>query len=360
MTREQLLTTITGFTILTAVVAITAWPEATATDTEERNQRRPVRVAQVAVGSDTETLRLSGVTRSVRHARLSFSLPARLALRPVEVGDRVAAGDLLARLDDREYVLAARAAEAAAEELDVRLTQSERDLDRVQRLVDARAATTEELERTAAAAAALLAARDAAEARVAETRRLVEESVLRAPFAGTVTAVAVEPGEWVSPGSPVVEIAGDGAVEVLVEAPESVYRRLAVGDAVRVELPFLGSFGAGTIAQVASAAGPGRLFPVEVTLDPDPRLAPGLTADVVFGFETGPETSVPLRAVVNPGSTQPLVFRIADGVAAAVPVELGRVRGDRVAVIADLGSDDLVAVSGHTALRDGDPVEVSR
>jgi len=360
MTREQLLTTITGFTILTAVVAITAWPESTATDTEGRRLHRSVQVAQVTLGTGTETLRLPGVTRSARRARLSFSLPARLAVRPVEIGDRVAAGQVVARLDDREFVLAARAAEAAAVELEVRLAQAERDLDRVQRLVDARAATTEELERSAAATAALSAARDAAEARLAETRRLVEESALRAPFAGTVTAVAIEPGEWVGPGATVVEIAGDGAVEVLVEAPESVYRRLSVGDRVQVELPFVGSVGAGTIAQVAAAAGPGRLFPVEVILEPAPRLAAGLTAEVVLELVTEPETTIPLRAVVNPGSTQPVVYRIADNLAERVPVELGRVRGDRVAVVAALGADDLVAVTGHTALRDGDAVEVSR
>jgi len=245
-------------------------------------------------------------------------------------------------------------------ELGARLAQADRDLERVRRLVDARAATTEELERSLAAAEALTAARDAAWARLDEARRLVAESTLRAPFAGTVTAVAVEPGGWVAPGRTVVEVAGDGDFEVPIRAPESVHRRISPGQPVEVELPFAGLTVPGRIDKVAAAAGVGLLFPVEVTLDSHPALTAGLTAEVVLWLRSGHELTVPLRAVVNPGSTSPSVFRVNDGVADEVPVELGRVRGDRIALTAELAPDDLVAVAGHTALADGDVVEVRR
>jgi len=361
MKPRQHLTTIVGFAILATAVTISAWPENTGADPTSDAERRIVRVEEVSGGAATDPIRLAGVTRAARRAELGFATAARLASRSVEIGDRVEAGTTLAVLDDREQRLSLRASEAAFSELEIRLAQAERDLERVRRLVEARAATTEELERNAAATDALSAARSAAQARLDEARRRVDETVLRTPFAGTVTAVFLEPGEWVSPGRPIVEIAGDGAIEVVVEAPETVYRRLDRGAEVEVELPFVGRSAPGRITEVATAgAGPGRLFPVEITLDPNPEIVAGLTADVIFTLAAEDELTVPLRAVLNPGSTTPTVFRIADGLAHRTTVELGRVRGDRIAVTAELEPADLVAVAGHTGLRDGDPVEVRR
>ena len=317
-------------------------------------------MAEVTSGAATDRLRLAGVTRAARHAELGFTLSARLASRPVEVGDRVHAGQLLAALDDRQARLAARAAEAAAAELEIRLEQARRDLQRVRELVQARAATTEELERTAAATASLEAAHNASRAQLDETLRMLDESTLTAPFTGTVTRVGPEPGEWVRAGAMVVEVAGDGAVEVVVEAPESIYRRLQIGSEVRVELPFVEGVETGRITSVAAASGSGRLFPVEVTLEPREGIVAGLTADVVFEVPVRDELTLPLEAVINPGSSTPTVFRVDGSRAERVEVELGRVRGDRIAVTARLDESDLVAVAGHTALRDGDTVEVRR
>jgi RND family efflux transporter MFP subunit len=361
MTLDRFLAPVIGLTILLAALAITAWPESPV-ETETAHSRSPVvQVAEVRVGAANDTVRFAGVTRAATRAELAFSLPARLAGRPVEIGDQVATGEVLATLDDREFRLAATAAEAAVAELDVRLAQAQRDLDRVQRLVDARAATTEELERTAATTAALEAAWRAAQARLDDARRLCEESTLRAPFAGTVTRVSVEPGEWVSPGRAVVELAGDGEVEVLIEVPETVHSRIEGGLEVRVELPFSATTVNGRIVTVAAAAsGPGRLFPVEVAIDPRAGVVAGLTADVTIPLLSETELTVPLRAVVNPGSSNPTVFRIVRGLAEQIPVELGRIRGDRIAVGSRLAAKDLVAVTGHTGLRDGDAVEVRR
>ncbi len=361
MRPNHIVTTSVGLIILCVAVALTAWPESAPEAPAGRSGSRVVRVDAVTSGEAIDRIRLPGVTRAARRAELGFSLAARLASRPVEVGDRVRAGQILAGLDDREATIAARGAEAAVAELEIRAAQAERDLDRVQRLVDARAATTEELERTAATSAALHAALDAARARLDDTRRLVDESVLRAPFAGTITAANVEPGEWVAPGRTVVEIAGEGAVEVVVQAPETVYHRIVGGQPVTVELPLLGVTTTGRVSEVASAAsGPVALFPVEITVDRTDAVVAGLTANVVIGVASGSELSVPMRAVVNPGSSTPSVFRIRAGVAEEVPVELGRVRGDRIAIVAELDVDDEVAVTGHTSLRSGDHVEVRR
>ena len=187
----------------------------------------------------------------------------------------------------------------------------------------------------------------------------VDESTIEAPFAGTVTAVHIEPGEWASPGHPVIELAGTGAVEVVVEAPEAAWSRLAEGLSVTVKLPFVGLETRGAISNVAAVSiGPGGLFPVEVEVETVPGLAAGMAAEVSLPLEPTRELTVPLEAVLNPGSSRPAVFRITDGIAERVPVTVGQVTGDRIAVAGPLTDGDVVAVTGHTALADRDPVEV--
>jgi len=361
MAAQRLTTLVTGTLILAVAIAIAAWPDASAPETDRATAKaRAVQVAAVESGDGTREVRLPGVTRAVQRAELAFTVPARVATRPVDVGDAVRAGQTVATLDDREYRLAERTAAAALAELDVRLAQARRDAERVRRLVEARAATAEEREQVEAALAGLEAARDASAARLDESSRLLDEARLTAPFDATVTAVHVEPGEWAAPGRPVVELAGRGALEVRIEVPESVRPRVVRGSSVHVELPMLGIATAGTVDSVADAAtGPGGLFPVVVRLDATPDPVAGLTAEVVLTLSEEPTLTVPLAAVLDSGSDRPSVFRIAAGRAERLEIIPGRVLGNRIEIrAADLAAGDRVAVVGHTALADGDVVEV--
>ncbi|MEL7061989.1 MAG: biotin/lipoyl-binding protein, partial [Acidobacteriota bacterium] len=146
-----------------------------------------VEAARVDAAAARRSLRFSGVVRAVDRATLAFAIGGRMIARPVEVGDRVARGDVVARLDPRELDNAVAGAEGALAELEARREQARRDLERVEALVAAKAATSEERERTAAGLEAVAAGEDSARARLSEARRLRDEGVLRAPFAGTIT-----------------------------------------------------------------------------------------------------------------------------------------------------------------------------
>jgi RND family efflux transporter MFP subunit len=356
--RYKLTITI-GISLLGAALVLAAWPSSKEPTPDP--QTRTVTVAPVTLLETGRTLRLPGVTRAAQRAKLSFTVPARLVGRPVELGDQVRSGQILAKLDDRQLRNAVRAAEAATAELDVRLAQAGRDQARVQQLVAVQAATTEELEKVTSLAAALTAAREAAEAELQDARQMLDETWLRAPFAGTVTAVLSEPGEWVSPGRPVIELVGSGPVELEVEVPESVVSGLTVGRPVQVELPFADRRQvSGRLQSVSRVAnGPGRLFPVVVALPGKTTVAAGMTAELLLEVHTSAELAVPVQAVLNPGSTSPSLFCARHDRAEEIPVELGRLHGDLVVVRGRLEPGDPVVVNGHTALSDGDSVEVS-
>jgi len=360
MLTKRLATLFAGMLFLSLAVVIGARTDENEIPSPRHSDRRIVRVATVETGGAGREVRFPGITRSSDRAELAFTIPARILTRTVDVGDRVHEGQIIAKLDDRQFRLAERQAAAARAEVEARLEQARRDEARVSRLADRRAATREELEQVRAGKTSLEAALDAAAAHHDETRRLMKETALVAPFDGTITAVRLEPGEWAAPGMPVVEMAGSKGFEVEFEVPETVRPGVRLGSAVRVDLPMLRKSVQGRVSSVArSTSGAGRLFPVVVTLDAGGDLVSGLAAEVVLSLDEKPEITVPLSAVLDSGSSHPSVFKISNGSAERVSIEPGRVIGDRLTVVADgLAQGDEVCVVGQTALVDGDLVEV--
>jgi len=205
----------------------------------------------------------------------------------------------------------------------------------------------------------VLAALDAARASAREADRRADDAVLRAPYAGVVMTVAVEPDELVAPGRPVVELAGDGHLEVEVQVPERSWATLDVGDEASVYLPALQRHARGAVVEVASAARPEGLFPVVVSVEAADLVA-GLTAEVRLQLPLAADVTVPVAAVVDPVGRSPSVLRVVDGVAERVAVDPAELLADGVALRGPLAPGDEVVVAGHGRLLDGDAVEVLR
>ncbi|MEM8931650.1 MAG: efflux RND transporter periplasmic adaptor subunit [Acidobacteriota bacterium] len=358
--RTILITVIT----LGGAIYLSASQSATPDDVDRPLKR--VRVATVDQATEQRELSFSGVTRAVDRARLSFALGGRILERPVEVGDRVRRGEALARLESFEAQNTVAAARGQLAELAARRAQAERDLARAEALRASKAATIEEVEHVRAGLDAVEAAEASATARLREAERLLGETVLDAPFDGTVTAVHFEPGELATPGRPVVTLSGDGDLEVEIEVPESIVSRVAAGSTVTVRIPTLGETGDAIDATVDSvsraAGGAGRLFPVTVRLSAASGVVVGATAEVRLALAQDAALSVPVEAVIDPGGRQPAVFAIADdGRVTKVRVEIGALLGQRVVVTAPetrLAAGDRVVVGGQRGLLDGESVEV--
>ncbi len=348
----------------------------------QQDNVRAVKVMPVAERALSQTMRFSGIVRAEKRAQLSFTVGGRLEGRVVNIGDRVRQGQEMAHLDIQPFRNAVLAARAQLRDAGARLAQMKRDNARVRRLLKSNAAGREEAEKVRAGRNSALAAADAARVQLAEARRLVEESRLLAPFAGTVSAVMMEPGEFVRPGMPVVVLSGEDRLEVEIEVPESARARLRAGAEVSVSLPLVGkgSF-SGVIDSIGRATvGRGRLFPVIVAIDPDTGpnpgtatdpaadsvignhasvpIVPGLTAEVTIDTGVVNTTAVPIAAVVDPGGQRPYVYRVAAGRAEQVLVDVDVLLNDAVSVRGELVPGDLIVVEGHSSLITGERVEV--
>jgi RND family efflux transporter MFP subunit len=323
---------------------------------------RSVRVSEVRSEERAREVRISGVTRAARRATLAFLVSGTLHERAVDLGQRVAAGDVLARVYDPTLGPAVAAADARVRELDTRLEQLERDVSRATELRERALISEEDLERVRTERGATRAARDLAAANLAEARNRLDEATIRAPFDGTVDAVLFEPGEFVAAGQPVVRLSGNGPIEVELEVPESLISRFLPGRGVRLTLPFLDQREVeGEVGHVGDSGGQaGGLFPVEIALAAAPGLRPGLTVELVLELSGKPSLVVPLAAILDPGTGRPRVFRTRDGRVESVFVEVGQLYGDRVAIEGDLAVGDEVVVTGLGSLTPGQAVEILR
>ncbi len=320
-----------------------------------------VRTAPVSEAPDHRPVVLHGVTRARERAELALTVGGRVASRPVRVGDMVARGAVLARVDPRPFDNARSTADAAVVDLRARLQSLQLDRGRLEQLERGRTVSESELDRVASEEQSVVASLDAAKASAREAARQRDEAVLLAPFAGVISAVYRQAGESVSPGSPVVQLTGSGGLEVALQVPERIWVELKPGDAAHVELTGIGRAVSAQVAEVARAASPGGLFPVVVSLHSDDAVqAAGLTAVVGLSVPLHAELVVPVGAIVDPTGAGASVFRVHEGIAERVAVEPEALLQDLVAVSGDLFPADAVVVAGQGRLLDGDRVQVVR
>jgi len=318
----------------------------------------PVRVSTALEAPDTRRVVAHGVTRSTQRGAIGFVEGGRLSERLVDLGDVVTNGQVLARLDPAPFRNQAAAARGQVRTLEARLQGLEADQQRLDALTVGQSVSRGELDRILADVEAVRGSLDAARAAASDADRRAAEAVLRAPYAGLVVAVNAQAGETVAPGMPLLELAGDGALEVEIQVPESWWALVVPGQDAVVHLPALGERSEARIQQVATAARPDGLFPVVIGLDRT-DLAAGLTADVHLGLPFHADALVPLSAIVDPVGTEPAVVRIVEGQAHRVPVTALALLDGGVAIAGELQPGEEVVVAGHGRVLDGDTVRVT-
>ncbi len=228
---------------------------------------RAVKVVTVGLDAMQSGAEYAGEVRSRVESRLGFRVGGKLLRRPVEMGQHVKAGELLAQLDPQDFKLAADGARAqlaaATTNRDLALADSKRYKDlREQNFISAA-----ELERRDTALKAAQAQVDQAQAQLAALGNQTAYANLVADVAGVVTSVDAEPGQVLAAGTPILRIAQDGARDVVFSVPEDKVGKLKVGSQVLVQAWAQQKSASATVREVAASADPvTRTFTVKVGL----------------------------------------------------------------------------------------------
>ena len=315
---------------------------------EPASPRTLVRTAPIAPELLVDYLEISGRLEPRAEVLVASELGGAVEEVHFDKGDRVAAGQLLARIGSD--LLQADLAEAEAD-----LEAARADFDRLEQLVARDAAPEQDLTSARAALKREQARADAARLRHAR-------SEIRAPTAGVVIQRELEPGEVLAPGSPVALLHDVAALRATIGIPENDIAWFRVGSPAEVWMDAYPdrSF-TGTLRYIApAAASPGRNFPAEIELDNrDGALRSGLIVRTRLERRRFEDAVVLSRDVFVERDGDHFAFVLDGDRALQRPLELGPEQDGAVVVFAGLEPGETLIVEGHRNLLDGQPVRVA-
>ena len=381
---------IAGIVLLLGVAGLLGyafWPEAAA----ESESRAPTEVAEQAAEIDAVVLEpvdfplrveATGHLQSWRRAEISPEATGLVVRRLVNEGQYVQEGDLLLQLDARDVEIELQDAEADWLKLyaDYQIYWGENETslgadstvlsttrEAWKALHDALPAdsTTEQndpnLNEVKSAIQSASLGLTQAEQRLQRAKLAMSRTRVIAPFSGRVADVQVEEGQHIAPGEHVMTLLDDGRMKVEVDVLEANIVRLKKGATARVRIPSVGDESvSGTIHSINPSidpeSGAGR---VTIAIPNRRRaLMAGLFSYTYLESDRLPDRLVLPADAVLARQGRDLVFRIEDGNAQWVYVEVGRRSGNHVEITDGLAAGDTIAVAGHFALAHDTPVVV--
>jgi RND family efflux transporter MFP subunit len=309
--------------------------------------------------------RVTGTVRAFHRATVTAETQGRVVARSVDAGTEVEEGGLLVSLESSRLELEVRRMQASLRAARTVQAHAKREYERAEQLIAKKAISTQHhddlrhaVERASDEIALAEVARDTA-------KRNLEDTQIKAPFAGTVDSLAVNVGDFVAPGTPVATLVDLSRVRIYggVTAREAMH--LEAGTIAQVSFADLGgsSFEA-TLQSVGHVAGRADgTYEIELWMDAgDVPMRDGLVAQIELPTSLEEPTLLSPRAAVLRRDGHPEVFVVTkeNGVAVARTRRLrtGRSHGDSIEVLEGLEEGDLVVWDGHFALDDGSIVVV--
>jgi RND family efflux transporter MFP subunit len=284
-----------------------------------------------------------GTVRAKLRATLEAKTSGRITDMPIVLGQKIKAGELLARLDAPEI-------KARLDQAEASLQQTERDSKRVSCLFNQQAATRADYE---AADSRYLVAKGL----VAEARAMMGYVEIRAPFDGAVTRKWVDVGDQAAPGKPLVDIEDPSQLQLEADVPEAIATRIKQGGRMTIRVEQNTGDLSGAMAEIAPIADPtSRTFRVKLDLAASPGLMSGQFARLIVPVGEHTSMRVPTSAVAQRGQME-IVFAVENQRARLHLVKTGRRVNDEVEILSGLDSGDSVVVDNPQQLVEGQPLE---
>jgi multidrug efflux system membrane fusion protein len=268
---------------------------------------RPVKVVEIAKADTTRKLDYSGSVRARTDMNLGFRVNGKIVERKVDIGEKVKPGDVLARIDSTDYVLAVRRSQADLDAAEKQVQTTELARNRAQQLFDKNVAPKSQLEQAELSYDQAVSTRDSAVSALAEAKNQVAYTDLTSDMNGIVTTINADVGQVVGSGTPVITVAVDGEKEVQIAVPEMDIAQFKVGKDVKARFWSDDALVMdGKVREVSgSADAQSRTFAVRVSLPNDPRVLLGMTATIEADVDNGNSyVSIPLSALAEKDGKQ--------------------------------------------------------
>ena len=326
----------------------------------EEPEPDPIRPVISIVVADVEGFRgrrFSGTARAVNESNLAFEVSGKLVERPIDVGDEVEQGQVLARLDPRDFKAALKSAEAE-------LKRDGMNLERGRSMLAEDVISQVQFDR-------LDARTEIAEANVELAAKALAESTLLAPFSGRVAAIYLENFENVKEKQLILRLLDMSQVEMVVQIPESLIGSARYVQDIRVHFDAFPDVAIpATVTEIGSEAlETTRTYPVTLSMTPTDgvEILAGMAGEATGSANLPDDAAktgfeVPVAAVFaddTSQSDQSYVW-IVDEASSTVkrrPVEMVSF-GERGAFVGGLEAGHRIVIAGVHSLREGQAVRI--
>jgi len=323
---------------------------------EQAPVARPVKLFTVGGSAAGAEVSFPGRVAAGEQVDLAFRVGGPLIELPVQEGEKIKKGQIVAKIDPRDFRIRVDSAQA-------QFDKAEADIERLSALYEKEAASRAQLDQARAASLMAKAALDDAKADLSDTS-------LRAPFAANVGEKFTENFQDVQAKQPILSLVGIDSLEIQVDLPESIVARLRTEDAGTREV--FAKFEAAPddkfpleLTELASQADPqtGTYQATLVMPQPDGiNILPGMTAEVVGRRRDG--------AVVDETIVVPAVSVAADETGSSYvwvvdsemtvhkrDVTTGDLVGaDQIQIVDGISGGEVIAISAVSRLREGMPI----
>jgi membrane fusion protein, multidrug efflux system len=323
---------------------------------------RPVRTVTVVKRDIGETVTYTGRIEAEAETRLSFRIGGRMVERPVNVGDRVKPGQVVAKLEPHNELNALRSAQATATAAEAQFNEAQQNYERQRHLLARQVASRAQYDRAQQTRDTAGAQLDSARAQVKIAQDEVADTELKADAGGVVIATAAEAGEVVQAGQLIVRVAPESGRDAVFHVPGQMLRSPSSQANVEVRVtddPTIMTIG--HVREVSPQADPvTRTFEVKVGLtDPPAAMRLGVTVTGSVQLDASPTIELPASALTE-FDRRPAVWVVdpAKLTVALRSVDVLRHNPATVAIASGLTPGEIVVTAGVQALHPGQKVRL--
>lgn len=318
--------------------------------------------------SDTPIMReYTGSVMALQEVPVSSQVSGTVMEKYIEGGEKVTQGQPLFKIDTRTYAANLAAAQATAAQAAANYENARRDLSRYEQLIASGAIPKQTYDTQQAAVEAYRGVWDAAKAQVDLASTNLDDTVVTAPFDGTLSMNDVNIGTYASAGSTaLVTISSADPIYVQFDMSENEYLSLtkdsggteALGDHLKLRLSDGSIYEeTGKIVQINPSLTGGQLTLKAAFPNPNGLLVPGMFAAVVSDAQIAANSIlIPTKALVQL-LNKDMVDVVVDGKMAQKAVKVGPTYGIYTVIESGLTPDDVVIVEGQGKLQVGQAVE---
>jgi len=321
----------------------------------------PVEVDTVREETIQKPISLVGEVEPDKRSLIASEIEGLVDSFPGKEGKFLTKGDVIATFSTRTIEIDLKEAKANKSEAQARYSLAKKNLDRFQELEKKGVASIQQLQSAESEKSAWGARIAQFQAEIDGYEYDIEKSKIRAPYSGYVTQEYTEIGEWVQKGGQVVELIDIEIAEIEIEMPERYISKVKEGLKVDVSLDALPELSLeGQITSVVPQADrEARTFPVKITVDnKDGTLKSGMVARVSFPIgEPSTVMLVPKDAIVTQNNSN-FIYIVNEGAAQPLPVTTGMAYEDKIQVIGQVQTGQLVVVKGNERLMPNQPVKI--